>query len=202
MLKTHPPGPSAFARARSISIACLRDSTPSKRSSCSQVFPARSRCMWLSISPGMTALPRRSIRLVLGPASRAISWLVPTADDAVAADGHRLRDREALVDRDDFPVRQDQIGRRLRGWLARASSLPRRRTRATHRRPRCFVGQACHGGSSFTADAPWSRMIFIRGPLSEPSRPIAAFASSRGMTLLTSGSSLTCPLSTSAMAAG
>ena len=35
--------------------------------------------MWLSISPGVTALPPRSIRLVFGPASCAISWLVPTA---------------------------------------------------------------------------------------------------------------------------
>ena len=35
--------------------------------------------MWLSISPGVTALPPRSIRLVFGPASRVISWLVPTA---------------------------------------------------------------------------------------------------------------------------
>ena len=59
----------AITRARSISIACLRETTPSKRSSFAQVDPARSRCMWLSISPGITALPFRSIRRVLGPAS-------------------------------------------------------------------------------------------------------------------------------------
>ena len=79
MLKTQPPGPSVFARARIISIACFRDSTPSNRSSLAQVFPARSRCMWLSISPGVTALPPRSIRLRAGPASRPMSALVPTA---------------------------------------------------------------------------------------------------------------------------
>ena len=45
-------------------------------------------------------------------------------------------------------------------------------------------------------------MTFILGPLSEPSMPMAVFASASGITLLTSGSSLTWPLPTSAIAAG
>ena len=79
MLKTHPPGPTDFARARSISIACSRESIPSHRSSSSHVLPARRRCRWLSISPGMAVRPLRSIVLVPGPASLAISWVEPTA---------------------------------------------------------------------------------------------------------------------------
>ena len=43
--------------------------------------------------------------------------------DAVAPNRHRLRDRKPLIDGDDFPVRQDQIGR---GRL-RASMRSRRR---------------------------------------------------------------------------
>ncbi len=33
--------------------------------------------------------------------------------DAVALNRHRLRDRKALIDGDDFAVREDQIRRRL-----------------------------------------------------------------------------------------
>ena len=35
--------------------------------------------MWLSINPGTTARPRRSILRVAGPAICPICWLVPTA---------------------------------------------------------------------------------------------------------------------------
>jgi hypothetical protein len=35
--------------------------------------------MWLSISPGMTARPFRSMRCVRGPANAAIAWLLPVA---------------------------------------------------------------------------------------------------------------------------
>ena len=35
--------------------------------------------------------------------------------DPVALDGHRLRDRKALIDGDDFPIREDQIRRWLLG---------------------------------------------------------------------------------------
>ena len=48
---------SARTRARRSSSACARDPTPSSRTSHCHVVPARSRCMWLSMSPGMTARP-------------------------------------------------------------------------------------------------------------------------------------------------
>src|SRR6266850_2399850 len=57
------------------------------------------------------------------------------------------------------------------------------------------------GGPSGPPDdqAEWSMMIFIRWPLSDPSMPMAALSSPSGRTSLTSGSSFTCPRSTSAI---
>ena len=74
--------------------------------------------------------------------------------DAVAADRHRLRDREAIVDRDDLPVRQDQIGwprrslwRRPGRRLLRADQRARAGNREQRTDGRDVRGQACHGAS-------------------------------------------------------
>ena len=74
--------------------------------------PARSRCMWLSISPGMTALPPQvDPSWCSAPrAGRSPGWCRPPR--CGRPDRHRLRDREAIVDGDDLPVRQHQIGSR------------------------------------------------------------------------------------------
>ena len=62
----------------------MREVTPSKRSSsCSA---ARIQWEWLSIRPGMTVRPLRSItRVSAGPASLSMSALRADRDDALAA---------------------------------------------------------------------------------------------------------------------
>ena len=173
--------------------------------------------MWLSISPGMTARPPRSIRLVLGPASRPISSFVPTA----TMRSPRIATACAIVKRSStvmiFPF--DRIRSLARGLL-RASIAPARHDgEPARRRPR----QSARSHRSLPVLRRGQPSIGIRRPSPRPANrllpvvqndlhPRAAVASpacrsppsssASGMTLLTSGSSLTCPLSTSAIAAG
>ena len=106
--------------------------------------------MWLSISPGMTALPPRSIRLVFGPASRVISWLVPTA----TMRSPRIATACAIVKRSStvmiFPFDRTRsacpaealakAGRRL----LRADHRARAGNREQRTDGRDVRGQACH----------------------------------------------------------
>ena len=90
--------------------------------------------MWLSISPGVTARPRRSIRLRARPREPADLLVGADRHDAVAADRHRLRDREALVDRDDLPVGQHQVRLPRRSCCARDAALLRTHDRRDEQR--------------------------------------------------------------------
>ena len=104
--------------------------------------------MWLSISPGMTVRPLRSIRLVSGPASLAISCARADRHDAIAADGDRLRDREAIVDGDDLAVREHQVrgraGRRALRLSGRAQDLKCAGGRTQRNRNRTGRSPSCH----------------------------------------------------------
>src|SRR5713101_6420044 len=62
----------------SISIASASERTPSQRSSMLKLSPARMMCRWLSIKPGRTRRPPRSITRVAGPARGMTSASVPT----------------------------------------------------------------------------------------------------------------------------
>src|SRR5262245_25006559 len=76
--RTAIQSPAGVLRTRSVSMssACRREVTPSNRSSsCSA---ARIQWAWLSISPGMTERPARSMTRVCGPLSAAMSDVVPT----------------------------------------------------------------------------------------------------------------------------
>src|SRR5262245_29213296 len=71
--------PAGAVRTRSASMrsACWREVTPSNRSSsCSA---ARTQWAWLSIRPGMTVRPLRSMARVCGPLSLPMSAAVPVA---------------------------------------------------------------------------------------------------------------------------
>src|SRR3954464_7611591 len=72
----HSPAGTLCTRSASILSVCCRDVTPSNRSSsCSA---ARTQWAWLSINPGMTVRPARSMTRVCGPLSASISAVVPT----------------------------------------------------------------------------------------------------------------------------
>jgi hypothetical protein len=73
------PGCSEAAFAASRRSASARESTPSKRTCVCQRSTARVKCMWLSMSPGITVAPATSKTRVAGPTRRAISALVPLA---------------------------------------------------------------------------------------------------------------------------
>ena len=130
--------------------------TPSSRTSHCHVVPARSRCMWLSMSPGITVRPRRSMRRVAGPGQRATISCRADAQDPVAPDRHRLGDREALVHRDDLAVGQDDVGaarargrRFLRGeprGRASRQQEPSRRDASPDHEPLPFVLENVEAG--------------------------------------------------------
>ena len=75
----HSPDRDCAALARIISSACRCEVTPSRRTSRSQYSAARMKCVWLSMRPGITVLPCKSILRVSGPVSRMMSRVLPTA---------------------------------------------------------------------------------------------------------------------------
>ena len=67
------------------------------------------------MSPGITLRPRRSIAARRG-AGQAVDVLVRAdGHNLAAANGDGLRNGEALVDRDDLAVGENEIGGCLRG---------------------------------------------------------------------------------------
>ena len=78
MMSTHSPGLSDFALAEMTASAFLREVTPSILASCSQRSAWRMKCTWLSIRPGISVLPCRSMTFVLEPTSERIRALLPT----------------------------------------------------------------------------------------------------------------------------
>ena len=116
----------------------------------------------------MTARPARSILRVFGPASRAMSWLVADRQDAIAPDGHGLRDRKAFIDGDDFAVQEDQIGGL---WRLRMQHHGRE-----HRRDRCLYNQPLHTYLQFASASP------SRQPRLPSSAPVCHIPFRRGAT--------------------
>ena len=67
----------------------------------------------MSIKPGMTARPFRSIFSGVRSGEPADVLIRAGGYDAVASDRDRLRNGKPVVDRDDLPVRKNQIRRGL-----------------------------------------------------------------------------------------
>ena len=73
-------------------------------------MPAYDGCVCASMNPGTTVLPPISICRV--PGLRQMAYIVIRAhrEEAPARNGHRLRARLGVVDRQDVCVVQDQFG--------------------------------------------------------------------------------------------
>src|SRR5580693_5153212 len=76
-VSSHCPSPSLAALRASRSSACARVRTPSSRTSACSV--ARTKWLWLSISPGITVLPPRSTTRASGAARARTAASSPTA---------------------------------------------------------------------------------------------------------------------------
>ena len=144
MLKTHSPGPTRFrpgldqldrllARLHAVETQLLQPGLPGAEQVHVVVDQSRDDGLSPQVDPP-GARPREPGHVLVGA----------DGDDAVATDRHRLRDREALVDRDDFPVGQDQVRR----GLLRTQERERARGEAQRGDGRGAQSQPIHGSVS------------------------------------------------------
>ena len=114
----------------------MRDVTPSNRSSSVQVRPFLLEVCVIVDEPRHHRLAAQ-VDTARGRTGEPVDVLVGAdGDDAIAADGHRLRDRELIVDGNDFSVRQDDVGR-LALWRSGLLSLQGNRRADDARDERC-----------------------------------------------------------------
>ena len=144
------PGFDAWTRACSAASTSAIDRARDR----STPGPPPAPCRWLSIRPGITARPFRSIIRVAGSGDGLHLIVVADGHDPIADDRDRLVNREAAIDGDDLAVEEHEIGRR----------------RARQESGRCAASAAVASTSDQNATRITRGSIFCFSPSIRPSK--------------------------------